>query len=115
MTQHGHAAYGTAEAVPFRHNSTRPVLQLLQPFDEVEVADGAVEAVHVRLTARCNKDGANGGAAGGIEGGDLLPHRLVPRGQVQPIDLCGHFAGAVEENRVAVLAEVDGKNARLPY
>src|ERR1700726_2546873 len=93
-----------------RADSTR---NLLQAFDQVEVAERAVEAVDVCFAVGGHEDGTHCGNSSWIKRGNLFPDGFLPRSEFQSINFGGDLAGPVEINRVGVLAKVDGNVARL--
>src|SRR6185295_11188892 len=86
---------------------------LLQAFDQVEIAQSAVEAVDVRLSIWCCLNRSDGGDAGGVNWDNLLPNSFLARGQVQLVNLRRHFTGAIEINGTPVLVPDDGDVSRV--
>lgn len=72
--------FTTKEAV--RHPPTKisENENLLQAFDQVEIAEGAMETVDVSLSIRCRLNRSDGGDAGGVDWDNLLAHSFLPRG-----------------------------------
>src|SRR5215472_18481004 len=83
-------------------SGTRLGSESLQPFDQVEVGEGSMIAVDVRLAIGRHSDGTNPFDAGRVGWHKLPPKGSASRGQVQPINLGGQLAGAIDVKGVTV-------------
>src|SRR5208282_5917526 len=82
--------------------------QLLEAIHKIKIAQRAVEAVDVGVAVGRHQDGADGGDAGGIERGDLLPDSSLSSIYFDAVNLGRDLAAAVKENGAAVLTPIDG-------